>query len=103
MAVAELEGNGIVADATQSGDDDSGESSRAVTTPALAKDVDLAHVLGTRRTLAKEFGTETLLTVVFPGYGDEITDNLEVSRRPHSPNLRSVAAVASRERTAGRP
>jgi hypothetical protein len=49
------------------------------------------------------FGTEALLTTIFPGDGDEITDNLKVSRRPHAPNLRPVHEVASRERTAGRP
>jgi hypothetical protein len=44
-----------------------------------------------------------LLSAIFPGDGDKITDNLKVSRRPHAPNLRPVHEVASRERTAGRP
>ena len=103
MSVAELQSNGIVADATQSGDDDPGESSRPVATPTLPEDVDLTHVLGARRKLTKKFGPEALLTAIFPGDGNEITDNLKVSRRPHSPKVRSVDAVASRERTAGRP
>ncbi len=103
MSVAELQSDGIVADATQSGDGDPGESSWAIATPTLPEDVDLTHVLGARRKLTEKFGTETLLTAVFPGDGNEITDNLKVSRRPHSPKVRSVDAVASRERTAGRP
>jgi hypothetical protein len=44
-----------------------------------------------------------LLPAVFPGDGDEITDDLKVSRRPHRPNLRLADRVASRERTTGRP
>jgi hypothetical protein len=44
-----------------------------------------------------------LLSAVFPGDGDEITNNLKVSRRPHASKLRPVEAVASRERSAGRP
>ncbi len=76
MSVAELQGDGIVADATQSGDDDPGESSRAVTTPTLAEDVDLTHVLGARRKLTKKFGSETLLAAVFPGDGNEISNYL---------------------------
>jgi hypothetical protein len=96
MSVAELQSDGIVADATQSGDDDSGESSRAVAAPTLPEDVDLSHVLGARRKLTEKFGTKTLLTTVFPGDGNEITDNLKVSRWPHSLKVRSADAVASR-------
>ena len=103
MSVAELQGDGIVADATQSGDGDPGETSRAVATPALSKDIDLSHILGARRKLTEKFGMEALLSAVFPGDGDEITNNLKVSRRPHAPKLRPVDAVASRERMAGRP
>jgi len=103
MSVAELQGDGIVADATQSGDGDPGESSRTVATPTLPEDVDLTHVLSAWRKLTEKFGTETLLTAVFPGDGHEITYNLKVSRRPHNPKVWSVDAVASRERTAGRP
>ena len=103
MSVAELQGDGIVPDATQSGDDDSRESSRAVATPTLPEDVDLTHVLGARRKLTEKFGTEALLSAVIPGDGDEITNNLKVSRRPHAPKLRPVDAEASRERTARRP
>jgi hypothetical protein len=103
MSVAELQGDGIVADATQSGDGDPGETPRSVATPALSEDVHLSHILGARRKFTKVFGTEALLTTIFPGDGDEITDNLKVSRRPHAPNLRPVHEVASRERTAGRP
>ena len=103
MTVTELQGDGIVADATQSGDGNPGESSRAVATPTLPKDVDLSHILGARRKLTEKFGTETLLTAIFPGDGYEITNDLKVSRRPHGPKLRPVDAVASRERTAGRP
>ena len=76
MTVAELEGDGIVADEAQSGDDDPGEATRPVAAPALAKDVDLAHVLGARRKLTEQFGAEALLTAVLPGDGDEITDDL---------------------------
>ena len=83
MAVTELQGDGIVADATQSGDGDPRKAARSIATPALPKDVDLTHVLGARRKLTEEFGSEALLTAVFPGDGDEITDNLKVSRRPH--------------------
>ena len=103
MAVTELQGDGIVADATQSGDGDPRKTSGAVASPTLPEDVDLTHVLGARRKLTKKFGPEALLTAIFPGDGNEITDNLKVSRRPHSPKVRSVDAVASRERTAGRP
>ena len=84
MAVTELESDGIVADATQSGDGNPGESSRAVATPTLPEDIDLSHILGARRKLTEKFGTETLLTTVFPGDGNEITNDLKVSRRPHS-------------------
>ena len=83
MSVAELQGDGIVADAAQSGDDDPGKASWPVASPTLPEDVDLTHVLGARRKLTEEFGAEALLTAVFPGDGDEITDNLKVSRRPH--------------------
>ena len=83
MSVAELQGDGIVADATQSGDGDPRKTSRAVATPALPKNIDLTHVLGARRKLTEEFGAEALLPAVFPGDGDKITDNLKVSRRPH--------------------
>jgi len=103
MSVAELQGDGIVPDATQSGDDDSRESSRSVATPTLPEDVDLSHILGAGRKLTEKFGTEALLSAVFPGDGDEITNNLKVSRRPHASKLRPVEAVASRERSAGRP
>ena len=103
MAVAELEGDGIVADTAHSGDDDPGEPTRPVTTPTLSEDVDFAHVLGARRNLAEEFGAKALLTAIFPGDGDEITDDLKVLRRPHAPNLRPASVVASRERTTGRP
>lgn len=103
MPIAELKSDGIVADAAHSGDDDPGKSSRAVTAPALPQDIDLSHVLGARRKLTEEFGTEALLTAVLPSDGDEITDDLKVSRRPHGQKLRPVDAVASRERTAGRP
>lgn len=103
MPVAELEGDGIVPDAAQTGDDDPGETPRSVAAPALSEDVDLAHVLGARRKLAEKFGAEALLAAVLPGDGDEITDDLKVSRRPHGLNLRAAVRVASRERTAGRP
>ena len=83
MAVTELQGDGIVADATQSGDGDPRKTSRAVATPALPKNIDLTHVLGARRKLTEKFGTEALLSAVIPGDGDEITNNLKVSRRPH--------------------
>ena len=103
MAVTELQGDGIVADATQSGDGDPRKTSGAVASPTLPEDVDLTHVLGARRKLTEEFGSEALLTAVIPGDGDEITNNLKVSRRPHAPKLRPVDAEASRERTARRP
>ena len=83
MAVTKLQGDGVVADATQSGDGDPGKTTRSVAAPTLPEDVDLTHVLGARRKLTEEFGSEALLTAVFPGDGDEITDNLKVSRRPH--------------------
>jgi hypothetical protein len=76
MSVAELQGDGIVADSTQSGDGDPRESSRAVTAPTLAEDVDLTHVLGARRKLPEKFGSETLLTPVLPGDGNEISNYL---------------------------
>ena len=85
MTVTELQGDGIVANTTQSRDSDPGETSRAIATPALSKDIDLSHILGTRRKLTEKFGTEALLSAVFPGDGDEITNNLKVSRRPHAP------------------
>jgi hypothetical protein len=44
-----------------------------------------------------------LLPAVLPRDGDEITDDLKVSRRPHVPKLKRVDTEASRERTAGRP
>ena len=103
MAVAELEGDGIVAYTAQSGDGDPWKATRPITTPSLPEDIDLAHILGARRNLAEMFGTEALLTAIFPGDGDEITDDLKVSRRPHDPNLSPADPVASRERTAGRP
>ena len=103
MAVAELQSDGVVADTAQSGDDDPGKATRSVTTPPLPKDVDFAHVLGARRKLAEEFRTKALLPAVLPRDGDEITDDLKVSRRPHVPKLRRVDTEASRERTAGRP
>ena len=103
MAVAELEGDGIVADTAHSGDGHPRKTSRSVTAPSLPENIDLAHVLGARRNLAEEFGAKALLTAIFPGDGDEITDDLKVSRRPHDPKLRRVDTEASRERTAGRP
>ena len=89
MAVTELQGDGIVADATQSGDGDPRKTSRAVATPTLPKNIDLTHVLGARRKLTEKFGTEALLSAVFPSDGDEITNNLKVSRRPHGPQTAS--------------
>jgi len=103
MSVAKLEGDSIVADTAQSGDDDPGETPRTVAAPPLSEDIDLSHVLGARREFAEEFGTKALFAAVFPSDGDEITDDLKVSRRPHGPNLRPTALVASRERTTGRP
>ena len=97
MSVAELQGDGIVADATQSRDDDPGEAARPVAAPSLPEDVDLTHVLGAGRKLTEQFGPEALLATVLPGDGDEITDNLKVSRRPHGSNLNPGGRVASRE------
>ncbi len=103
MTVAELEGDGIVADAAHSGDGHPRKASRSVTAPSLPENVDLTHILGARRNLSEMFGSQALLAAVFPSDGDEIADNLKVSRRPHSPNLRPANPEASRERTAGRP
>ena len=103
MSVAELEGDGVVSDAAQSGHDDPGETTRPIATPPLAEDVHLTHVFGARGEFTEQFGAEALLPSVFPADGDEITDDLKVSRRPHGPNLRPTVPVASRERMMGRP
>ena len=67
MAIAELEGDSVVTDALHPQDSDTRELPWAITAPALAQDVDLAHLLLQRRVwyLTSKYPTMKILLKVF--------------------------------------
>jgi len=103
MTIAELEGDSVVTDALHPQDSDTRELPWAITTPALAQDVDLAHVFGAGGTFTEELTGQKVFLAILPSNRYERSDQLDVPGGSHRSRTKGILPFSQAGMAVGRP
>lgn len=103
MAIAELESHSVVTDALHPQDSDPWELAWAIATPALAQDVDLAHIFGAGGTFTEELPGQKVFLAILPSHRHERSDQLDVPREAIEKETNAFSPYSQAGRSVGRP
>ena len=103
MTVAELKGDSVVTNALHPQDSDTWELPWAITTPALAQDVDLAHIFGAGGTFTQELPGQKVFLAILPSHRYERSDQLDVPGGSHNRRTNRISPHSQAGTAVGRP